>query len=312
MGGGGGGGSSYTAWKPERLKDIVREKSEQSAIEFEGELAAYLGELLANFNSRDTDLITQRLEAAKSALEDKLDGSFDQLFGGSVAKHTYVDGLSDIDSLLIVNDSDLAAGTPRRALRKIEGILSERLQDDAKATHGRMAVTLEYSDGMQIQLLPAVETADGLKIPSSRKNAWSKIDPDAFRSALTKTNADCGGKLIPTIKLAKAIVANFPKDEQLSGYHVESLAINVFKHYEGKKITAAMLPVFFERAKDLVLSPIRDRTGQSVHVDGYLGDENSQPRRNASHLLSGIAKRMRMANTAGSKEQWSAIFDEEA
>src|SRR5258708_6749444 len=125
--GGGGGGSSYTGWQPDRLKDILREKSNQSALEFEGNLAGYLSELLAGFNSRDTDLINERLETAKSALEDRLEGSFDQLFGGSVAKHTYVDGLSDIDSLLVINGSDLAEGTPREALKKIEKILSGKL-----------------------------------------------------------------------------------------------------------------------------------------------------------------------------------------
>jgi hypothetical protein len=310
--GGGGGGSSYTGWAPDRLKDILREKSNQSALEFEGSLSGYLGELLAGFNSRDTDLINERLEAAKSALEDRLERSFDQLFGGSVAKHTYVDGLSDIDSLLIVNGSDLAEGTPRDALKKIEKILSSKLGDDVKTKHGRMAVTLEYEDGMEIQLLPAIHSETGLRIPSSRKDAWSRIDPEAFRSDLTKTNADCGGKLVPTIKLAKAIIANLPEDQKLSGYHVESLGIRIFKDYEGKKTTAAMLPVFFERAKELVLTPIRDKTGQSVHVDGYLGKANSDARQNASHLLGGIAKRMRSASTAASKEQWVAIFDEEA
>ncbi|MBZ5505704.1 MAG: nucleotidyltransferase [Acidobacteriia bacterium] len=308
---GGGGGSSYTGWQPERLKDILREKSEQSAVEFEGELAGYLAGLLAEFNSRDTDLINERLETAKAALEDRLEGSFDQLFGGSVAKHTYVDGLSDIDSLLIINGSDLAEGSPRQALRKIEKILSEKLGNDVTATHGRMAVTLEYADGMQIQLLPAIHSETGLRIPSSRRDAWSKVNPDVFRSDLTQTNAQCGGKLVPTIKLAKAIIANLPESQQLSGYHVENLGIGIFRGYEGKKTTAAMLPVFFERAKELVLTPIRDKTGQSVHVDGYLGEADSPARQNASHLLGGIAKRMRSASTAASKEQWAAIFDEE-
>ncbi len=41
----------------------------------------------------------ERLEVLKSKLSKELDGTFDQFFGGSIAKHTYVDGLSDIDSL---------------------------------------------------------------------------------------------------------------------------------------------------------------------------------------------------------------------
>ena len=42
----------------------------------------------------------------------------------------------------------------------------------------------------------------------------------------------------------------------------------------------------------MVLTPIRDSTGQSVHVDGYLGNANSADRQAASHLLNRIAKKM--------------------
>lgn len=114
--------------------------------------------------------------------------------------------------------------------------------------------------------------------------------------------------IIPTIKLAKAINGTLPEQQRLSGYHMESLAIAAFRNYGETKTTAAMLPTFFEKAKDLVLTPIRDNTGQSVHVDDYLGPANSEARVNTSHILGRLAKRMRNATAAGSKSQWRALF----
>jgi hypothetical protein len=114
--------------------------------------------------------------------------------------------------------------------------------------------------------------------------------------------------LVPTIKLAKAINGTLPEAQRLSGYHMESLGIEAFRGYQGDTTTSAMLPVFFERARELVLSPIRDRTGQSVHVDDYLGPANSPARVAVSHIMDRIARRMRNATAAGSTAQWRSMF----
>jgi hypothetical protein len=78
--------------------------------------------------------------------------------------------------------------------------------------------------------------------------------------------------------------------------------------YAGEMTTRAMLPFFFERARELVLSPIHDSTGQSVHVDDYLGVANSEARQSASHIIGRLERRMRNATAAGSTTQWQALF----
>lgn len=307
---GGGGDSAFVNRSPDELRDLVRKAEDKTSVAaFEAELAKTLGELLGAFNARDVVLVRDRLDDLKISLQDSIDGSFDQLFGGSVAKHTYVDGLSDIDSLVFINDSALEGKTPQRVLARMAKILQRDLQGKAEVSHGEMAVTVSYSDGMVIQLLPALKTTDGkFQIPSSRRAAWSKIDPVAFQEALSRRNKECSGKLVPTIKLAKAIVGQLPEEQRLSGYHMESLGIAAFRSYKGEMTTAAMLPTFFEKAKELVLSPIRDRTGQSVHVDTYLGAANSDQRNVASHILGRLARRMRNATAAGSTAQWQSLF----
>jgi hypothetical protein len=191
----------------------------------------------------------------------------------------------------------------------MEAVIRGHLKGEFRIEHGRMAVTITFPDGMVIQLLPAIKTSDGhLHVPSSRRNAWSKINPKTFREALKKRNDECAGKLVPTIKLAKAINGRLPEGQRLSGYHMEALGISAFKGYKGEMTTSAMLPAFFERARELVLSPIRDSTGQSVQVDEYLGPANSETRLALSHVLGRVARRMRNATAAGSTAQWAAMF----
>ena len=307
---GGSGGGTFSGRSPSDLRKQVRQaESEVTEAAFDAELAGTLGELLATYNGRDVELVPERLDTVKSRLSEELDGTFDQFFGGSVAKHTYVDGLSDIDSLLVINDSELEGKSPQAVLRKMEEIVSRGLGNEADVTHGRMAVTITFRDGMMLQILPALESKSGhIQVPSSRTAGWSKIDQIGFQRALTKPNQECGGKLVPTIKLAKAINGQLPAAQQLSGYHMESLAIAAFRGYKGELSTRAMLPEFFERAKDLVLSPIKDRSGQSVHVDGYLGAPNSDERQVASHVLGRVARRMKNASAASSTAQWQALF----
>jgi hypothetical protein len=242
-------------------------------------------------------------------MQGAIEGSFDHLYGGSVAKHTYVDGLSDIDSLILINGSDLDGKSPQVALERMVGVIQAHLKGGASVEHGRMAVTVTYPDGMIIQLLPAIKSAGGrLHVPSSRRDAWSEINPAAFQEALSRRNDECGRKLVPTIKLAKAINGQLPDAQRLSGYHMESLGIAAFKNYRGELTTSAMLPVFFERARELVLRPIRDSTGQSVHVDDYLGPPDSEARTALSHVMGRLARRMRNATAAGSTAQWRAMF----
>jgi hypothetical protein len=310
MMGGSGGGSTFRGRSPEELRQAVRKAEDISSVrQFEVELAGTLGELLGGYNARDHQALEDRLVAIRAALQGEIEGSFDSLFGGSVAKHTYVDGLSDIDSLILLNDSHLEDHSPQRALAKLANIIEAAMGNSATVTHGRMAVTVDYGDGMVVQLLPAIKGANGLvHVPSSRRDAWSEINPLAFKEALSRRNAACGGKLVPTIKLAKAIIGELPEAQRLSGYHMESLAIAAFRNYTGEKTTSTMLPAFFDRARELVLSPIKDSTGQSVHVDGYLGAANSPARLAASHLLDRLGRRMRNATAAASVAQWKSLF----
>jgi hypothetical protein len=230
--GGSGGGSSYRDWDSNQLSRAVRENSAKASADFDVTVAEYLNELLGYFNGRDVELVQERLDSATDALVEELEEEIDHLFGGSVAKHTYVDGFSDIDSLLVLDAEKFADQFPAAILKQMAATLQKSLEDEATVETGRMAITLTYPDGMKIQLLPALRLEGGLHVPSFVHDGWAQINPEAFQAALVRRNGECGGRLVPTIKLAKAVIAAFPEKYQLSGYHTESLAIAAFRNYQ--------------------------------------------------------------------------------
>lgn len=309
MGGSGGGGGPYYNVQPEELQKRIKEASDDISRDFQPRLQEFLDEKLSAYNRRDSELIGERLAGVSKRLGNLLEAEWDFRFGGSVAKHTYVDGLSDIDSLLILGGEFDGTRPPKSVLSAVCKRLSG-LPSSVSVSAGRIAITIEYDDGMQVQLVPAVKDGGTLRVPSWTRDGWSKIDPAKFTSALTRRNSQCDGKLIPTIKLAKAAIATWPESVRLSGYHVESLAIDAFRNYSGPKNTATMLPKFFESASASVLRPIRDSTGQSIHVDSYLGKANSELRQKAAHWCQQVSKRMKNASIQGSFNQWRELFDE--
>jgi hypothetical protein len=306
---GSGGRDSGFGINPKTVLERIREQEKSLAeAEFSPKLAELLDSCLARVNSRDAEAVRTRLDEIKARLEDMVGESVDLLFGGSVAKHTYVDGLSDIDSLLILRPSVIAGDAPSDVLETVASALRGRLEGRAAVSAGRIAVSVEYRDGLQIQLVPGVRKDERLRVPSFRGDRWSDIDPTGFEKALTNRNRECNGKLVPTIKLAKIINDALPEASRLSGYHIESLAIAAFRLYQGPKVASKMISFFFEKIPDLLSRPIADSSGQSVHVDDYLGPADSAERKQASHLFARIATRMDNATGAQSLDRWRAIL----
>jgi len=306
--GGSGGGFFYGRVEPGDLARQVRES--ERAADDQAFLAAvndHLSQALGEANNRDVQGTQRILEKVKRDLSTEFEDLVEIMFGGSVAKKTYIEGLSDVDALVLLNRSQIAGETPA----EIKSIFAEKLRSRFGrdcVTEGQLAVTLKL-DGKLIQLLPAMREGDGFKISNEKGSAWATIRPRKFAEKLSAVNKQLDGKLVPTIKLAKGMIASLPDQQQLSGYHCESLAINVFRSYSGERTTKAMLRYFFENASSGILAPIRDSTRQSIHVDDYLGEENSLPRRIAADAFGRIGRRMANADACASIELWKEIVD---
>jgi hypothetical protein len=306
MSGGGGHAFSGKIDAAQLFRKLRSSESETSAQAFDLEVTDMLGSLLSQYNKRDTDKINRYLSQMKAAISDDIEGTVDLLFGGSVSKHTYIDGLSDIDTLVLLNKSELKDKSPQDVKRYLFEKLKEELPNN-KVREGKLAVTIDFGDA-EIQLLPAIKTRTGFKIADAEGKEWSHIRPRKFSEVLTKVNQTQAGKVVPSIKLAKAIISSLPEDRQLSGYHVESLAVEVFKDYAGPKKPREMLTHFFREAPKHILEPLSDRTGQSLHVDEYLGTSNSLKRQVIADSLGRIGRRLQSANEALLAEEWKNIL----
>lgn len=310
--GGSGGGFFYQSNDnpPESISKKIRQAEEQTKDQsFEIDTANMLREILTTVNNRDTETIQKHLTTIEKALHKDIEGTINLRYGGSVAKHTYVDGLSDIDSLAIINDSELVNLTPGEVKEYFFERLKSRLPN-SEIQMGKLAITVKFNTGVEIQILPAIKTSTGVKIVSSRRqNEWSHlIRPDKFAKALKYMNQSMQGKLVPVIKLAKSLISSLPESRQLAGYHTECLAIEVFKNYVGIKNPKEMLKHFFSEGAKSVLQPIKDKTGQSVHVDDYLEGSNSLKRKMVSDSMATLARKMQNADGSKDKRIWEQIL----
>ena len=304
----GTGGSYFSPnAKPEDLAKRTREaESEAQHDSFDTDVNARLAGLLSEFNDRDADATSATLRQVVRDLGLAVDGAIDTLFGGSVAKNTYLEGISDVDALVLLNNTELAGKPPEDAKALLARTLAGRYGREAVKA-GALAVTLTLK-GSIIQLLPALRAGSHLKIASTHGDRWSSINPQTFARALTAANRNLDHKLVPCIKLIKGIISTLPDARQITGYHTESIAINVFKQYSGPRTHKAMLRHFFNEASGHILSPIRDRTGQSAHVDDDLGAANSLRRRIIADSLDRIGRKIRNADGAISPTRWMELF----
>ena len=247
------------------------------------EINGGLRDILKGYNDRDYAAINLHRQTVRQALE-RDDDVVRILFGGSVERNTYVKGLSDVDALVIVNDSKLSSLLPQNAIEYMEDLIQRRLPN-TEIRSGDLAVTVTYSDGVEMQFLPAIERKGGVRIADPARNQWGNVvHPDRFRARLTKVNQDNGGRVIPVIKLAKGLAARVIRNdgEKIQGYHMESMAILAFRNYQGPTDLRSMFMHFCESATKTVLNPIKDLTKQSRYVDEYMGDAGSRRRKRAS------------------------------
>jgi len=293
MGGGGGRAFPVGPTDIDALRERAREIADQASID--AEVNDLIGAQLAAINARDNEKISRYLEGIREALKDQIEGVESTLFGGSVAKHTYVEGLSDVDALVLLDRADLKDASPGEVREQFCRALEAQLThaEVANVSSGVLAVTVSYHDGTEIQLLPAIRHGERLEISSADGREWRAIQPRTFAQRLIDVNKAQGGAAVPAIKLAKQVIASqIPEGERPSGYHVEALAVRAFDDYAGPRNPKAMLTHFFASTARGALQPITDTSGQSIHVDDSLGSAQSPGRQALSGRLQRIADTM--------------------
>ncbi len=304
--GGSGGGSGYIPPSSDELQRKIEKARQDERLRLDSDVNQFLQRELTLYNDRDVAQTQIRLNEIAELLGDEMEiDNF--LFGGSVAKHTFVDGLSDVDALVVLDRSDTRGLSADKVLSEFHEKLSTSLsqRDVASIDKGMLAVTVRFKDGSEVQLLPAIRSGKLIKIPDSSGTGWNETNPHIFTQQLTKQNERLNGALVPTIKLVKSLISDLPKQQRLTGYHIEALALDAAKGYRGPKTPKAMLSYVLDHAAARSRKPISDVSGQSRNVDDYLGKPNSAQRKLASQAIAGIRRRL---DAATSITQWKAMF----
>lgn len=286
--GGSGGFSGYgtISAKAQMLASETGAQSSQQEIE----INEFLEALLKDFNHRDVDAIQTHLQEIEKVLGREIDGLDAILFGGSISKKTFIEGTSDVDALVFLDSTKYKNASPKDLQEDFCKLLQKRFPH-TEINKGELAITVKFSD-YEIQLLPALKENGKIKIANRENRGWSPpINVSAFTNKLTKTNKVNGNKVVPVIKLAKDLFSKLPQQYQLSGYHIEALAVDAFTTYNGRYTLYDMTKHFLDYSTKRVLSPMNDVTGQSGIIDNYLGTTNSIKRQHLSHYIKDIAGR---------------------
>ena len=248
------------------------------------QINGWLRDWLRDYNDRDTEAINRHIQVLRVALEQTNYDVLPTRFGGSLSRHTYVDGLSDVDVLARINDSTYSGQSPKAVIQRMAELIQQRLPN-TKVRYGDLAVTVEYSDGIETQVLPAIRTRNGYRIANPTRNEWSGvIHPERFAEKLTLVNQANRGQVIPAVKLTKALAHRLIRSDRdkITGYHIESLAVEAFMNYRGPTDLKSMVSHLTDYSSTAVKQPIKDSTGQSRHVDDYMSGQGSVARQKAA------------------------------
>ena len=226
---------------------------------------------LAQINQIDTEALNLHKEEIFQALKSTFEEADGLRGGGSYSQHTYVNGISDIDMLFVL-DAFSSSKIPNKenskaVLADMERRLRQRLPN-TEIKSGRMAVTIKFSDGLEVQVLPAFRYHSGYRVPDYRGAGWTIARPNIFTKLLQQRNKEMGGQLVPCIKLAKQICEN--QGLEVKSYHLSNMAVKAFEQYAGPRSHEDMLRHLFNKAKELTATRMRDITGQGAYVDNYL------------------------------------------
>jgi len=308
MGGSCGSGEHYGGSGGDNDENSIQPKIEETRTAVDkAEINDYLQGLLNDINQRDTETINYRKDEILKVIEDEFEGSFDISTGGSYSKHTYVDGLSDVDILIDVGNYSDSQIPDKENSKSVLQYVADRLKQrypKTEITVGKMAVTLKFSDGKEIQVLPAFKYHNGYKIPDPDSNNWITTNPHKFKEKLTKINQDNGGSVKPVIKLVKYLCEK--NCVPIKSYHLENIAIDAFKDYNGPYNRTEMVKYLLNHAKTRVLKRIEDPSGQTDYADEYLGKGNSSQRKQLAKKISKLEQKIENAKT---KDDWEKSFN---
>ena len=135
-------------------------------------------ESLAAYTRRDGQVVPKRLDSLRNTLRWQGNHVVQTIIGGTVRRGTDVPGLSDVDALLIVDESSLRSRSPADVMEYVRHVIRRQpfFFISGTVSASDLAVTVNYSGGTEIQLLPALRTSGGgIRISEPGMTGWRNV-----------------------------------------------------------------------------------------------------------------------------------------
>jgi len=284
------------------------------------------------------ETVSARHNAIRSVLENAGVGIRDTKLIGSVRRKTRIhprpEDEFDIDILVDIGDcfNWVAANDPSgisaaQALGKVHSTASSSDRYSTKRpTTDAPTITLTFADNVKVELVPALRNAGGVGprgeavLPVGRgywipqnDGSWMHADYDYEAEHISATNLATGGRLVPAIKMLKAIrrmhipnLRSFPL-EVIAATAVPLLISHRAQNGGGRMSDPELLQLTLLVGKELMKSPLK--LGQSNSPAVVL---DALTIASASSAFDDVVARIREAgdltSDAAKVEAWRRIF----
>lgn len=277
------------------------------------------------------DAVTTHHNAVRSCIENNLPGVRTKLIGSLQRRtriHPRAEDTFDIDILLILGQFDrwgLDGVAPAAAIERANQILQESPRyQDLEPTVDHPTVVMDYADGIKIEIVPAYvdnigrDTLGNPTLPLQRgywipeKGRWIHADYDHDAAMVTQGNVNINGRLVPTIKMLKAIKRiHF---QQMKSFHLEILAamivpliLQTFERQAVAPTHAMVLREFFDATKDMLGTQVCFAGSNSPKTCiNFL--ESTTVASKFMAITTAIDEIERMASESEKIEGWRVIF----
>jgi hypothetical protein len=169
-------------------------------------------QFLSNLTIKEKETISYRYGEITSALNKKYreieSKTANSLQVGSIGRHTAIEGISDLDMLyMMTNDTWDRFKENRQSdlLQEVKNAIKTRYPNTEASGNGQV-VTVKFSDGMDVEVLPAFEQDDGsFKFPDTNDGgSWRITKPREEIQAVAKLNDKKNGNVRDLCRMVRA------------------------------------------------------------------------------------------------------------
>lgn len=159
-----------------------------------------------NLSQSKIDLLDQKIISITGLLSEKLSGYQKFEKQGSYALKTMISPVKDddeVDADLLIYMKDQPGWTPRDYLGAVWQVFHSNGNYKDIVRRKTRCVTIDYRGDFHVDLVPAIERADGVYICNRDEEQFEKTDGTGLRDWFNDKNRETGGQLKRVVRLIK-------------------------------------------------------------------------------------------------------------